>query len=336
MKILIVKIGALGDVVMALAMVEAIDRLFPGAHITWVCGKSVVPLLKANQRINEIIPVDDRKLFRGGLGGALSELIPLWFKLLGKRFDLVVTGHSDSRYQLLSLTVWARIRRQFGDFKTGRWPVPGRYHAHEYVRLITGQNDSEAVSATVPILTLSLRPPLSQKIKSENKTIALAPGGAKNLLRDDALRRWPLENYIQLAQKLIKNGHQVIITGSASDEWIQDSFKKLSVVDLVGQTSIEDLIAVFANSNVVITHDSGPFHLAVVSGKPVIGLFGPTNPWEKAPRNEKIKIIWGGEALACRPCYDGKNYADCKNNLCLKQVSANEVYGEVEKMLLQR
>jgi heptosyltransferase-2 len=283
--------------------------------------------------VDELVVIHDRRLLKGGVPGAFSVLAPLWLKFLGKSFDLIVTGHSDSRYGLLSFTALGKIRRQFGESPEGRWPVPGRYHADEYVRLITGQNGPDAPKGITPILSLPLPQSLAEKLVPGKKVVALAPGGAKNILRDDALRRWPLEHYVQLTEKLLQKGYQVITTGSMGDDGIRDSFKHLSVVDLVGQTSVMDLIALYGRSDLVITHDSGPLHLAIASGKPVIGLFGPTVPWEKVLRAERIKVLWGGEQLACRPCYDGKNYAVCAKNECLQSISVNQVYAEAERIL---
>ncbi len=318
---------------MALSILGEIDRRWSDAKITWVCGESTAALLKNIERINELVVVNDRKLLRGGVLGALSVLIPLWLRFFGKSFDLIVTGHSDSRYGLLSLTVEGKIRRRFRYKPEGRWPVSGRYHADEYVRLVTGINGPEAPSGMVPTLHFHLDSSFSKQLASSEKIVALAPGGAKNLMRDDALRRWPLESYVQLAEKLIRANYQVVVTGAPSDEWIREAFKQLPVLDLVGQTSIPDLIALFAAVNLTVTHDSGPLHLAVASGKPVLGLFGPTVPWEKVPKDKRVTVLWGGRHLACRPCYDGKNYAPCASNECLKSISVNQVYGEVERIL---
>jgi heptosyltransferase-2 len=333
LKILIVKIGAIGDVVMSLSMLAEIDRRWPNSEITWVCGGSVSPLIQACHRVDKILSVNERKLLRGGAFGALVELLPLWLRLMGKRFDLIVTGHSDSRYRLLSLTALGITRRSFGNSPEGRWPVPGRYHADEYVRLITGQNGPDAPLGVIPCFHFPLGENLSRKIEPEKKVVALAPGGAVNVLRNDGLRRWSLENYARLADQLLQNGYQVLITGSESDGWVREAFKKLPVTDLVGATSITELTALYGRADLVITHDSGPLHLAVASGRPVIGLFGPTIPWEKVPRHESVRVIWGGDHLACRPCYDGKNYAICPGNECLRSVTADKVYGEAKQIL---
>ncbi len=333
-KVLIVKIAAVGDVVMALAMLEPFLQKDPDAQITWVCGKTVEPLLRQVGKIHELIVVDEAKLLKGGFIPKALALAGVWAKLLGRRFDLAVTGHSDPRYRLLSLPASAAIRRGFGKQADGRTgPVSGRYHADEYARLATGADGPTAVKASIPILRLPLPAELEQILQPGKKIVALAPGGARNILRDDALRRWPLENYAQLAEKFLRDGFQVLVTGSLSDFWIRESFKNMAVTDLVGQTPLPDLIALYGKCHLVVTHDSGPLHLAVASGVPVLALFGPTVPMEKVPVSEKVSVIWGGEHLACRPCYDGKNYADCNDNQCLKSVGVERVYAEASRML---
>lgn len=333
LKVLVIKIGAVGDAVMALSMLSAIDRKEPGSKITWVCGETVAPLVRAANRVDEVIELDDHRLLKGGKIGALSVLLGLWLKLWGRRFDLIVTGHSDSRYRLLGLTARGKIRRSFGEKEGRRWPVPGRYHADEYVRLITGLDGPSASRGEIPVLQADLAPNLGEKLAPSKRVVALAPGGAKNLLRDDALRRWPLENYVALAEKFLKGGIQVVVTGSPADQWVSDSFKHLAVLDLVGQTSLTDLIALYRQCRLVVTHDSGPLHLALASGARVLALFGPTAPAEKVPAREKVRVLWGGEHLACRPCYDGRNYADCADNQCLKSLAVERTHQEALQMM---
>jgi heptosyltransferase II len=321
---------------MALAMLEAIRRRDPDATITWLCGEKVELLVRNLGGVNEIITANENMLLKYGPWKALRELLGVWIKLFGRRFDIIAIGHSDWRYRLLAWTAVAKVRRSFGVSTQGLRLVPGRYHVNEYVRLITGQDGPKTPNSEIHISMPPLPAQLRQKLRPGKKNVALAPGGAKNILRDDALRRWPLESYARLAEKLLKNGCQVIITGSVSDEWIRDSFKSLPVVDLVGQTSLLDLTALYGRCELVITHDSGPLHLAIAAGAPVISLFGPTIPWEKVPRNRKVRVIWGGEELACRPCYDGKNYPPCRDNRCLKNVTADEVHLEAVKILKTR
>lgn len=333
-KILIVKIGAIGDAAMALSMVEAARAEQPDVHITWLCGRTVEPLLRSYGRIDEIIVADDARLLRGNLWDKVAVLAGVWAKLFLRRFDLVVTGHADSRYAWLSRSALAKERRGFGKDGDRSGPLRGRYHGDEYARLVTDREGPD-VPKRRPVRLL---PPLKKETQEALEVaprpwVALAPGGAQNLLRDDALRRWPIGHYVELARRLREKGAGVILTGSESDHWVRRHFEGERVLDLVGQTSLEDLIALYGRCRVVVTHDSGPLHLAALSGAPVLALFGPTTPSEKVEEGGSAVVLWGGEDLSCRPCYDGKNYAACFRNLCLEKIEVERVFREVVELL---
>ena len=87
------------------------------------------------------------------------------------------------------------------------------------------------------------------------------------------------------------------------------------------------------HSDLVITHDGGPLHLALLAGTRLIALFGPTSPHEKVPERDGVVVLWGGADLACRPCYDGNDYADCPLNVCLREVSVERVHEEADRLI---
>ena len=123
------------------------------------------------------------------------------------------------------------------------------------------------------------------------------------------------------------------MTGGAGDEWVRESLGARDVVDWIGRTSLLDLIAVYGHCQLVITHDSGPLHLATLAGAPVLGLFGPTSPHEKVPPSGTVRVLWGGSDLACRPCYDGSSYAACTRNVCLEALDVDAVYQAAQRIL---
>jgi heptosyltransferase-2 len=331
-RVLIIKINSVGDVVMALPMLEAIREEHENARITWVCGNPVAPLLKAFSCIDELIVVDEGKLCgASGLIPAIYELAKVCARLAGRTYDLVVTGHRDSRYQLLSCTVRATIRRSWGR----NWPIPGRYHADEYVRLVTGADGPSTTLTSLP----TLRFPLSRNLQAvmnaaRTPLLAIAPGGAKNTLRDQPLKRWPVQSYVELATRAVDFGWGVVITGAPSDEWVSAAFRRIPIVDLVGKTDVVDLVAVYNRCDAILTHDSGPMHLAALAGAPLVALFGPTDPAWFAPRSRHTKVLRSGCALACRPCYDGKSYAQCAETLCMQDIGV-ELVIEVLKEVME-
>lgn len=328
-KILIVKIGAIGDVIMALPLLTHFKKKDPNIHITWVAGKTVEPILRLTQRVDQVLTVDEQVLFKSSVFKRIGELTAIQAKLAGKRFDMILTGHVDWRYRLISLTARSKDRRFFQRGKQRQCPVPGRYHGCEYLRLASSIDDADLLDPELPHLDL----PKSSYAISRQPTIVLAPGGAKNMLSEDALRRWPIRHYASLARMFVKNGIEVVITGIPSDAWVLPFFEGISFKNLIGQLDLIELLGFLNSSELLITHDSGPLHLAKLARCKAIGLFGPTNPWEKVSLKEGISVIWGGEHLACRPCYDGKTYAPCKRNLCLETISPLKVYEKALEIL---
>lgn len=321
-RYLIVKIAAIGDVIMALPMVEEIRKLDKDAEITWICGKGVFPLLEKFP-IDHIVAIDDRKLLTGTKLQKISVVFSVWKKIAGKTYDVVALGHAARRYKILTLFTRKVIFRSFSHVMGEIWPVPGRHHTDEYVRLINPNIIFPIKSAEFPLL--QLKPRIKKVLNSKKKIVVLAPGGAKNLLADDFLRRWPIENYVNLAKTLLDKGLEVIIIGAKTDNWINEYFNELPVINLVGKTNLLDLIGLFQKSDVVIAHDSGPMHLAGLTQAKLVCIFGPTNPEEKIPNRDNVYVVSKKKSFACCPCYDGKYYAKCKDNFCMNKIDIESI-----------
>ena len=137
MRVLILKLAALGDVVMALPMITAAKSLADDVHITWVCGRAVAPLLRRFTAIDRLVVVDEKALFLGKRREKVAAVIDVWRQLGLAHYDLAVVGNFDHRYQLLLKTVRADVFRAFRRDRRPH-PISGRHHCNEYVRLITG------------------------------------------------------------------------------------------------------------------------------------------------------------------------------------------------------
>jgi heptosyltransferase-2 len=96
------------------------------------------------------------------------------------------------------------------------------------------------------------------------------------------------------------------------------------------------VISACDDCDAVVSHDTGPLHLAGLSRAPLIGIFGPTDPATFLPRRPFSVAIWGGHGFACRPCYDGRNFAPCQFNGCMHQVSPELVLRELDRLLNDR
>lgn len=324
-SVLIVKIGAIGDVVMSLPLLRHIREHHPQAHITWICGSQVAPLIEATHLVDELIPLDEKRLLKGTHSQQISVLLSIWMRLFFRSFDLILTLHADPRYRWIAKTCRTKEHR-FYDRKNSRlFPVSGRYHAEEAIRLFTQEEGARPYTARFPKMHLPAS--LKDRIVPGQKGpfIVLAPGGAKNVLADDALRRWPITSYASLMRQLSEKGFEIVVTGASADAWVKPFFSSLSYHDLIGHLSLLEMLALLEEASLLITHDSGPMHLAKLTSCPVIALFGPTDPAERVGKGEDIQAFWGGEHLACRPCYDGKTYAACTQNVCLQRISPEKI-----------
>jgi len=331
-KILILKIGAIGDVVMCLPLITEIKKTHPESEITWLCGNQVRPLLERIEGIDKLISVDENRLLKGSFLSRISEILKIWFQLAFQKFDLALYYYHSNLYKLLYLPAFTPITRGFGKQKNtaSSLPVPGRHHSLEYIQAFSGIKAGENFQPVYPVFR-----DLPKKAKNETNTkrVVFACGGAKNILRNDDLRRWPISHYKRLGKLVIDQGWELILTGAPTDSWVRDEFSGLPFTDLIGKQTLCGFVDYLASADVLVTHDSGPLHLAGLGECPVLGLFGPTMPEEKKSLNKKSRYILGGAYLACRPCYDGKEYAACENNLCLKSVEPETVFAELQEML---
>ena len=107
------------------------------------------------------------------------------------------------------------------------------------------------------------------------------------------------------------------------------------LIDCIGGTTLPQFISLADTCSLVVSHDTGPLHLAGLSHAPVLALFGPTDPGSFLPRRPGVRVLWGGEDLACRPCYDGRDFAPCESNGCMQAITVAAVLGTMDDMLAQ-
>ena len=172
-----------------------------------------------------------------------------------------------------------------------------------------------------------MRPPNPLQKTTGGPRVVLVPAGARNLLRDDALRRWPIEHYVALAEQLLETGCEVVLAGGPDDRWASAYFGTLATrarfpgfTDAIGTLSLTETLGLLDTAMVTVTHDTGPLHLAGITATDIVTIFGPTDPHGRLPQRAGCVAIWGGEGFACRPCYDGRDYAPCPHNGCMEQV----------------
>ena len=177
--------------------------------------------------------------------------------------------------------------------------------------------------------------------------VVLHPGATNG-----SAKRWPITSWQAIAKSLVSSGRTIVIVGSADDRHLgqqisdevvgqgPDPRKSLpatawgDVRDLTGLTTVRDLIAILANASVVVTGDSGPLHVAVAVGTPVVAIHGPTDPAVCGPIvTAPDRAIILGATLACRPCYTLARIADCPlgHAICQDLITPRQVLTAISR-----
>ena len=167
------------------------------------------------------------------------------------------------------------------------------------------------------------------------KKIVLLNANASDIV---PLRKWSLDNFVELGQRLLENSETtVVLTGSPEEqEACADLALKIDpdrVINFAGKTTFKELITLYSLSDLLVTNDSGPVHFASTTNLPVIALFGPETPKIFGPMSPHAKVISLG--LACSPCISVFNQkkSSCTDNQCMKQITVEMVIQETQKIL---
>jgi heptosyltransferase-1 len=340
MKILIIKLSAIGDVVQTLPALESIKKTFPDTEVTWVVEDAASGILEGHPLVDRVL-VSRRKS---------------WLRMLRNPFTLIKGLKSilgfirilrDTRYDIAidfqgllksgMLIGLARAERKIGFDRTRelsylflneRLPAYDiEKHALERyldVARYLGAKDP-AATCTLPIgreLT-TIRQRIESLNPHEQPLVALNPVARWKT------KLWPEGNFAALADRLATEKNAVVIfTGSPADrpaiERIIGMMNK-NAVNWAGETTLKELAALAAVCDLFITTDTGPMHLAAAAGAKVLALFGPTAPWRTGPYGGSHVAMRTG--IECSPCFQRK----CDRNIqCMEGITVEDVMKHVK------
>jgi heptosyltransferase II len=335
-RILVVNVNWLGDVLFSTVSLKAIRDRYPDAYLACLIVPRCREILEDSPDLNELIIYDEDGLQRGLLGKIKFVLF-----LKRKHFDTAFFFHRSSTRLLLCFLAGIPERIGYWRKKTGFLLTrkiespPSIIHRADYFTNLIEKSGIEVHDRNCRFfISQGTKEKISQILKKENIKkddflIAVNPGGNWHL------KRWSIENFAKLADELMeKYKAKVIITGASSDlklaESITDRMKNNPVI-ACGKTSLKELAALFKFSDLVISGDSGPLHIAVCSQTPTIALFGPTSPAITGPyTTEKSSLRIIQKDTGCPiPCYK----LDCKDNKCMKAIEVEDVLKQVAELI---
>jgi ADP-heptose:LPS heptosyltransferase len=277
-RILVIKLGALGDIVQALGPLAAIRRHHAHAHVTVLTTAPFALLLSASPYVDETW-IDPRPR-AWQLGAWLS----LRQKLRSGRFDRVYDLQTSGRSSF--------YLRLFGPGKRPEWSgiAAGGSHPHanprrDFMHTIERQAEQlrDAGIADVPSADVSWLAADLARYALPSRFALLVPGGSAARLQ----KRWPAASYGALAQRLLARGITPVVVGIASERPLAATIRAScpEARDLTGQTSFAELAALAREAEAAVGNDTGPMHLIAAAGCSCVVLFSAdSDPALCAPR----------------------------------------------------
>ena len=324
-KILVIRFSSIGDIVLATSPLKTIRRAYPDAQITFLTLDTFAPLLEYHPDIDALVSISKR-----------MSLIELWGfadHIRRKQYRHIFDLHNSIRSNLVTLRGASPVYQ----LKKPRWNrfLLFYFHHnefasdfstlkmyHEHLGSIWNENDD--LPATLLKVSNYEQKVARDMLLDKNifdEFIAVVPGAAWTQ------KQWPAEKYIETLNQL---GFPAVLLGAKEDTICFDIAKgSSSVVNLAGETTLRQALAVLANSTYVIGSDTGLTHAAEALGKQVYMILGPTSPETGAgvnlPGSANIETdLW------CRPCsQNGKFPCYRKTQVCMDSIMPNDVIQSV-------
>lgn len=290
MKVLLWKIGALGDVVMTTPLVRQLRRQLPDAQIDYLVGRSFRAVLEGNPHLDRVLDFDDAILFTARAGG-----LPDILRLL-RGYDVIYV--LDKHWVFTWLAWLARVPRRIGYRRRAieGWPNtasvpfgPLRQDVHYYLDLL------EAAGLAVDREDLRLELPPVEPYAVPGPFVVAINAGGNNPGETSDVRQLPRELFEGLVAHLAAR-RQVVFLGSASERAYYEPFAAAhGAINLCGRTSLRQSWGVLSQAEAVYTTDTGLMHMAGAVNANVLGIFGPTHPLRKCPPG--ARWVWRAEEI---------------------------------------
>ncbi|MDI1228872.1 MAG: glycosyltransferase family 9 protein [bacterium] len=281
-RILVIKLSALGDFILAMGSMAAIRRTHKDAHITLLTTRPFVDIAQRSGYFNEII-VDSRpRIFN--VAGWLYLFRMLNRGNYDRVYDLQLNDRSAVYYRLmLKKPEWSGVIRGTSHFYAN--PEWRQMHAFERHKTMLAELGME-----VSIPDLSWMKSDVEFFGLKKPYVLLVPGSAPSWPE----KRWPAIRYGALGFKLIKEGYDVAVLGTSAEEEVIERVLKSGpgIIDLSGKTSLYDIATLARGAAGAVGNDTGPTHLIAMSGCPTVALFsGASHPELSAPVGNSVTII---------------------------------------------
>ncbi|MBF0122318.1 MAG: glycosyltransferase [Candidatus Omnitrophica bacterium] len=337
LNILVIKLSAVGDVILATAALRALRKKYPQAKICCLVGRDGAAMIQGCPYVDEVITYDYKGRDKGVFG--FKRMLGVLRKY---RFDKIIDFQNNNRSHLLSFLCFPRASYGYRNKKLGCLlshgilndqpnipPVRHQFRLLEQLDIVYDEDVRLEMWPRPDDILYAKELLHGNWIDEKNHTVV-----GVNI---SASERWPTKNLpmksvADLCDKMSADNIRVIITGMEKDASLVRQLSghlKSKPAIFVGKTNLLQLAALISLCKVYVTSDSAPLHVAAAMDVPVVAFFGPTNPERHIPPASRLKVI--KKDLACQACY----LTECKNkkHACMVDITSVEVYAEIKKFL---
>ncbi len=329
-KIVVRSPNWIGDAVMSTPALGAIRAAFPASEIVLAANPAVCELMRSHPFCDRVIVFDKKGPHRGATG-----LFRFSRSLAAERFDLAIL--LQNAIEAAMLTALAGIKKRAGYSTDGRGfllthPVAvsqkarGLHHTHYYLEMLAGlgiapAGDSPCLRCTQEEMARAAN------VLGKGRWAAINPGAAYG-----SAKRWYPERFARVAEALTSDfGYRVLLVGGPGERAIGSEISsgiRSEALNLIGGTSIRELMALLASVDLVVTNDSGPMHVAAAFERPVVALFGPTDHRITSPVCSRMSLV--RKETECAPCLK----RECpRDHRCMADITVEDVLRGVEAVM---
>lgn len=329
-RFLIVRCGALGNLVYTTSVIEALILEFgTSISIDFVCSPSSTSLLSDDPRIDKIFMLKQKKL-------------PLLFSPEKKKiiknsqlepYDILINYEFGKQFQSLLNNIIAR--KKVGAYFEQIVENTAINRGEMQKKFLTNIISEETLQKSFPSIIYREFSLIQNKYSLNDKYIVISPSNSHVNRSGINYRAWDNSNWNELMSKLSKK-IQVVIVGAKNEKEFFKNFYPFppNTIDLVGKNTVVELSSVIAHADASICTDSAVGHISAAVNTPVFVLMGPNDPTTDAPYQTPTNSVHVISAkLECAPCYKTKVMKNCTNNICMKKITVDMVYEQVFSML---
>lgn len=321
---LIISVNWIGDAIMAMPALQAYRRLHPDRELVMLARGSIADVWAMNPAIDRVIRYDGRPGFYHGLYASLR----------ARQFTRAWILPNSFRSAWIPFRAGIPVRAgRAGGYRapllTERIPVDDvdKHQAWEYMQLLVPDFEGSVLPA--PALRVPAALDGNAIEPASGPVIGMIPGAARG-----PSKRWPAGHFIALARMLVRDGFSLQLFGGPDDRTLCDEIAGSAgpgVANLAGRTTMTEWAALMSRCALVIANDSGGMHLAAALGRPLIALYGITDPAKTGPLGSNTCILQNSRTRSREVARDS---AEAQKSLA--SIQPETVYQAAQTMLPSR